>query len=784
MSGSLLTRLLVPLAAICFLATAQAQPSEQARYADHLDPPERVGYVSDSRGAVSHSPAGTDDWLNLIRNRPLVRGDRLWTDRGARIELQIGSTSARLGPETGFELLELDDLITQIQITEGMLNLSVRRLRRGESLEVATPHLAFSIYEAGRYRIDVDPYRDETTLVVWEGAGEAWGEGASFPLAAGDTVRFYGADLRDHQIYALARPDAFDRYCEQRDQRLARSQSLRYVSDDMVGYASLDDHGRWRSIRNHGNVWFPNEVASDWAPYRDGHWVWQEPWGWTWVDNAPWGFAPAHYGRWVSISNRWGWLPGPRNARAVYAPALVAFVGGSNWSLTLTQGNRVPIGWFALGPREVYVPSYRASRDYFRRVNVTSTVVNTTVINNVYNNYSSGTINVNQVNYANRSVQGAVTVVPASVFRDSRQVRGEALRLDGNAMNNVEVRRVAEIAPNRRSLQGSAAAAERKPSAEAFARGVVARTPPPAAVPAFAAGVEQLRRNPGRPLQLRNPEPGSNGRADTRKAPENVRVIQTPAAAVNVREIGSRRSTGVPGVAASEPPPLDREKEAAAQPQATDPRPATGQRQRDTAAQQLRQNQRDEAAQQQAADRQRQLDARQKQAAAEQQAAEQREAATQRQRDATRRQRDATQQQAAERQRQLDARQKQAAGEQQAAEQREAAAQRQRDAAQQQAVERQRQLDAREKQAAGEQQAAEQREAAAQRQRDAGQQQAAERQSQIEARAQQEAAAQSQARPKPAPAVTGKKAATDSELEDEEKDTDKDKARGRGRDDQ
>ena len=57
-------------------------------------------------------------------------------------------------------------------------------------------------------------------------------------------------------------------------------------------------------------VWYPN-VYPGWAPYREGHWAWVEPWGWTWVDDAPWGFAPFHYGRWVNVGGRWGWVPGP-----------------------------------------------------------------------------------------------------------------------------------------------------------------------------------------------------------------------------------------------------------------------------------------------------------------------------------------------------------------------------------------------------------------------------------------------------------------------------------------
>ena len=161
---------------------------------------------------------------------------------------------------------------------------------------------------------------------MWEGAGVAYGENSNFPLRAGDTVRFYDADLRDYQIYGLPREDDFDRYCLDRDRRLDRSASLRYLDDDVVGYQDLDEYGNWRQVRSYGNVWFPDRVDADWAPYRDGHWVWQEPWGWTWVDDAPWGFAPSHYGRWLNVSNRWGWIWGPRNVRPVYAPALVAFV--------------------------------------------------------------------------------------------------------------------------------------------------------------------------------------------------------------------------------------------------------------------------------------------------------------------------------------------------------------------------------------------------------------------------------------------------------------------------
>src|SRR5262249_13653444 len=156
------------------------------------------------------------------------------------------------------------------------------------------------------------------------------------------------------------------------------------VSPDTVGWQDLDDNGDWRNVPEYGNVWVPREVPAGWAPYHNGHWAWIEPWGWTWVDDAPWGFAPFHYGRWAYVGNSWAWVPGPPAVRPVYAPALVAWVGGSNFSVGVSfGGGGGGIGWFPLGPREVYVPSYQSSPTYVNRVNTTNTVINNVNITNV-----------------------------------------------------------------------------------------------------------------------------------------------------------------------------------------------------------------------------------------------------------------------------------------------------------------------------------------------------------------------------------------------------------------
>src|SRR5579863_2670812 len=73
--------------------------------ADDDDPPSRVARLSYTNGEVSFSPAGTDDWVAAVVNRPMTTGDKLWTDNGARAELHIGSAAIRLSGQTGFSFL-------------------------------------------------------------------------------------------------------------------------------------------------------------------------------------------------------------------------------------------------------------------------------------------------------------------------------------------------------------------------------------------------------------------------------------------------------------------------------------------------------------------------------------------------------------------------------------------------------------------------------------------------------------------------------------------------------
>jgi hypothetical protein len=92
-----------------------------------------------------------------------------------------------------------------------------------------------------------------------------------------------------------------------------------HVFPAMTGFEELDLYGSWDTVPDCGAVWYPSSVPAEWAPCRDGQWVWVEPWGWTWVDAGLWGFAPLHYGPWARIDDRWGWVPGTKSAETFVA---------------------------------------------------------------------------------------------------------------------------------------------------------------------------------------------------------------------------------------------------------------------------------------------------------------------------------------------------------------------------------------------------------------------------------------------------------------------------------
>jgi hypothetical protein len=508
---------IVPTAALVALAAmftvgslAQDQPPPPQQGGEN-DPPSRAARLSFIQGTVSFQPGSVEDWVPATVNRPMTTGDRLWGEPGARAEMHIGSAALRLNGRSNFAFLNLDDRTAQIQLSLGTLSVRVRRLADDESFEIDTPQLALSLLRPGEYRIEVNEAGDTSVISVRGGEAEATSGGQAFPIKARDQVRVTGTDQPTYDRRDIPPADAFDNWSADRDRREDMSESGRHVSRDIPGYHDLDGAGTWRDVPDYGWVWAPR-VEVGWAPYHYGHWAWIAPWGWTWVDDAPWGYAPFHYGRWAFIGGGWGWVPGPVvvGVRPVYAPAMVAWVGGPGFSAGIGVGVGfgggvavgAAVGWFPLGPREVWVPSYAASPAYFNRVNVSNTVVNNVTINNTYNNvYVNKNVNVTNTTYANQNVAGAVSAMPQNAMTRGQPVQQAALTVPRGAVDRAQVSPVAAVAPQREAVTGGGRNyTVAAPPPAVMNRQVVARNvPPPAPVP-FAQQQQALQQNPGQPL--------------------------------------------------------------------------------------------------------------------------------------------------------------------------------------------------------------------------------------------------------------------------------------------
>ena len=523
------TGLLASFLVVGALAWAQDQTQDPAQ-----DPPARVGRLNYLSGSVSFRPGTVDEWTAATLNYPLYEGDHLWTDRDARSEIHIGSAALRMGPETALAVLNLDDRIVQLSLTGGSLQVRLRELGEGESFEVDTPNGAITLLRAGEYFFTVDETRDQTMVTVRGGDAEILGGGRAMVVHARESARLSGSEDRfmgDVQEAPLA--DSFEMWCQDRDTREERSQSVEHVSRETVGYEDLDAAGSWSDAPDYGWVWAPR-VNAGWAPYREGRWAWVEPWGWTWIDDAPWGFAPFHYGRWAMYRGSWVWVPGTRVARPVYAPALVAFVGGPGGGFSISVGGGLQgVAWFPLGPHEVYRPAYRHSDRYIRQVNITHV--------NVTN------INVTNVRYVNQNA-GSVTAVSRDVFVGARPVRNAHLTVGGDVIARGRVfGSTAALAPERGSVLVHTQATGVRPPARYERRTVVVRQAPPPPPVSFAARREALQANPGRPLDRgtadglrRNEQPRGVG---YRQAPAVAPVRPAAPAVRETPRVETRRAT-------------------------------------------------------------------------------------------------------------------------------------------------------------------------------------------------------------------------------------------------
>lgn len=322
------------LAAPAFAQTVEDVPPDMV-------PPPRL---SVAEGDVQFWRPAADGWEPAQINAALAEGDSINAGGDATVELQVGPRDyVRLMANTQLTLETHDAGMIHFRLGVGVASLDLRGGRSGQLVRIDTDDANIVVGGRGYYRIST---REGETRLVVRNQGRAtltFADGRSRSIGAGEEIVVQGDGTRIDS-HGAPPQDAWDRWNDARSDYYAAAVSNRYVPDDVYGAADLDQHGRWREDGTYGWIWVP-AVTSGWAPYSTGSWQWDPIYGWTWVDLAPWGWTTSHYGRWVHVGGSWCWAPGPRRARVVYAPALVAFFQGP-----------VGMSWVALGWGEPLVP--------------------------------------------------------------------------------------------------------------------------------------------------------------------------------------------------------------------------------------------------------------------------------------------------------------------------------------------------------------------------------------------------------------------------------------------
>ena len=273
------------------------------------DPPARVGRLGFIDGTVSYHTYNQSQWSPATLNYPVTTGDSFYTDTNSYAVIEVGAASLRLDQQTAADVARLDDQATQIELDQGAINLHLWSLPPG-GVSVLTPLgqvdlVAPGIYDINAGQPDGDAPPSQVQVTVLQGS-------AHLDQPAADLQTGQSAVLAGNPptvSFVQAAPSAFDNWAAARDRHITAARP-RYVSPQMTGYEDLETSGQWASDPSYGVVWYPPAGPAVWAPYRYGHWAYVAPWGWTWIDDDPWGFAPFHYGRWAQIDGRWAWIPG------------------------------------------------------------------------------------------------------------------------------------------------------------------------------------------------------------------------------------------------------------------------------------------------------------------------------------------------------------------------------------------------------------------------------------------------------------------------------------------
>jgi len=321
-------------------STGDYQIGENTKTAD--TGPVRLARVSYLTGQVTWRPNSTTEWSTASNNLPIRQGAQVWAKSGSRAELQFddGSTM-RLGGGAVATLQNMysDDQgeFTEVKLVDGISTVYLRN--KQSRYQFDTPRASVKAYGPSELRLGVG---DVVEISCISGTAELAGQQGNYVMHERDRISIRD-DTTPYEVLRVPDPDQWDTFNTSRDAITTHHNQYLPSNIDLVA-GDLDRYGDWRDDSSYGHVWVPRVREHNWRPYHDGRWVWVSPWGWTWVGNEDWGYAPYHYGTWVRGSYGWAWVPGP--AVQHWSPGVVDFVDDDSY-----------VSWVPLSPREVVYPA-------------------------------------------------------------------------------------------------------------------------------------------------------------------------------------------------------------------------------------------------------------------------------------------------------------------------------------------------------------------------------------------------------------------------------------------
>ena len=328
----------------------------------------------------------------------------------------------RLASNSQVRFVKLNPSAREMQLGAGTVDLAELQGSDGGP-QIDTPSVTVRPNQSGDYRVTVTG-NGQTLVTARSGSATVSTGAASRTITPGSTLVAYGPYGNPSiSMQGAIGFDSFDQYNISRDQSVASAYNANpYLSPQLAGYSNLANYGSWQNVPGYGWAWAPNnQNQSNFAPYQNGQWVWEPGSGYTWVDNAPYGYATSHYGSWFNNQSYGGWLWQPpasqyqtsSNALAsAWLPAVVSFFltgssGGDLSSLlngfsglTGSYADNTNIGWIPLAPGEQYQPWYGQNYNY-----PSTGLTSVPTVTNIYNYYGNA-----------RYYRG-ITMVPVSAWR-------------------------------------------------------------------------------------------------------------------------------------------------------------------------------------------------------------------------------------------------------------------------------------------------------------------------------------------------------------------------------